>query len=159
MKLNFGAFDSEATIGYMCNVIKEDCQEALSSPKCVSPLRRHRQLNAMESVDECMKKMADLPALSNEFWADGDDRICRYLHGSYAKTNDLHCPHVSLELEPDVNGDFKCVESKGTKVDDLFLPSQLDFFRSHGLPYDSLSFIRAYSGVCPSVEELMAASN
>ena len=93
--------------------------------------------NHEDSMAECLERFAAFPDLDNELWGDGNSRSCSILYGSCARENTEHCPHVSFKKEVDVNGKYKCYESKDTMALDLFTTEEIAFFQLTVLPYES----------------------
>ena len=119
---------SDKSYDFVCDVIVNDC--AAYSLETSNLIKN-------QTISECITQLRDLPKLSNETYLDGDSSGCRLLHGLLAKSNEEHCPHVSFEKEIDVNGKYKCYESKFTTLEMVFTQEKLDFIQSHTLPYES----------------------
>ena len=90
-----------------------------------------------QTMDECLTQMSELPRLTDGLYADGDTFTCRALHSLIVKTNPDHCPHVTFQKEIDINGNYKCYESKLTTPETIFSQETLDFFKGMTLPYES----------------------
>lgn len=81
------------------------------------------------TIDNCQDRLAALPALTDQGYADGNCVGCRALHGAFALTNPQgHCPHVSLSPTRDPNGKTKCQVSQNISVSDLFSKADLDAY-------------------------------
>jgi len=148
----FDLFDTDATAEYVCNVLEINCADNM--------MFKDRDLRDMSNIEElrnlkrrkqnsCLKRFEKLPAYEGKLnYIDGNSKGCRMLHAELAKANDMHCPHVTFEKEPDTNGKVKCSKSKKNQYHDLFQDWQLDFFRLaaialYGLDPDSLLRISA----------------
>jgi len=170
MSEGFGLIDTEATADFMCDVIENSCageeeDEVRLFPKKKKKENTGRRKKAKEKKGRrnkqkknkddvpmgCLDRLLSLDAITDGAWADGDSRICRILHGSLAKINPFHCPHVSFVDDADSNGDIKCKQSTFKTVEDIFTPDELAFFQSATLPYNNSATSIAHSGSCPDI--------
>lgn len=148
----FGAIDSDTTAEYVCDKILNICSDEQES-KSKSYKQKSKSTKSSKSdkssgkggkanksakkkMAKCLSRLKSLPSNDNGYWIDGDTRHCRILHGFYARTNTVHCPHITFEKEDNVHGKCKCCESKGWKAEDIFSEEQLNFFISVSLPYE-----------------------
>ena len=87
-----------------------------------------------QAMNQCLSKYHSLPAMTNTYWADGDSKSCRMLHGIFARKNSFHCPHTTFAFEPDLDGNKKCFQSYQTTVQDLFNAYELELLTAMALP-------------------------
>jgi len=133
----FGALDTEESARYSCETIVDVCEE-----------------EGIDSSDTCLERWNELPASDDGIWIDGDSRYCRMLHGSYARENTFHCPHVTFTPEADGNGQTKCFESKRTIPEEYLTSGQIEILQTASVPYDSPNpnLVVFPDGNCPDVE-------
>ena len=78
----------------------------------------------------CLGALARLPPFDGDLTVgaiDGNSLGCRILHGSFAITNEFHCPHISFAQIPDAAGQTKCRTSALETVEDYFTADELDY--------------------------------
>ena len=83
--------------------------------------------------EECIASFTALPPVepSRDFQnvvIDSNSQGCRLLHGSFAITNDFHCPHISFLPMDDDNGESKCQTTRGRLMEDYFTQDDFDYF-------------------------------
>jgi len=84
--------------------------------------------NCFEDLDACVDEMLALPGVEIDGAADGKGMACRTVHGSFARENPDHCPHVSFAPQYDVACNLKCQESKNRRDDEMFSEEELAYF-------------------------------
>mmetsp|Transcript_20331 Transcript_20331/g.25135 ORF Transcript_20331/g.25135 Transcript_20331/m.25135 type:complete len:347 (+) Transcript_20331:139-1179(+) len=123
--------DSPATADFVCDVIVNSCRKKTGKSSKRSKTSSKSSKKKSKSIKKCVNKYNELPkfdTINGLTYLDGNSKSCRVLHSVFAETNSLHCPHVSFEAEPDVNGFVKCNESEGRAPTDLFTPETLGSF-------------------------------
>jgi hypothetical protein len=134
---------SDASANYVCDQIVNTCKDyAVDQPtrqlkaskkqgKKVKAAKKAKKGNGTGiSMEECLKKYHELPDLGypnsgDVAFVDGNSKGCRVLHSFFAANNKIHCPHISFEAEADINGQFKCNESAGTLLSDVFTEAEI----------------------------------
>jgi hypothetical protein len=134
--------DTPATSEFICDTIVNTCGEdnqfkrklPKKSKKSKASKKQTKAPKKSKAMKKCMRRYSALPSFDagSLSYVDGNSKGCRVLHSVFARTNPLHCPHVSFEAEEDTNGIFKCNESKQTILTDLFSEQQLGLFAYAG---------------------------
>lgn len=102
--------------GLVCSTMEESCPSTWFS-------------NSLSSKQDCLDALETLPVLQDGTYFDGNSQSCRVLHAVFARTNDMHCPHISFVPAADSAGGIKCQESAGMLPGDTFTEDDLQTFR------------------------------
>ena len=151
--------DTDASAEYVCDVLENKCADyAMFRERVLRGTKsRDHELRPKSGIEGssktrkkkagfCLKTLKNLPLYEGKLnYIDGNSRGCRILHADFAKINQMHCPHVTFEKEPDMDGKVKCAKSEERQYDEIFEDWQLDIFRLaavslYGLDPDS--FVR-----------------
>lgn len=100
----------------VCSTMEESCPSTWFS-------------NSLSSKQDCLDALETLPVLQDGTHFDGNSQSCRVLHAVFARTNDMHCPHISFVPAADSAGAIKCQESAGMLPSDTFTEDDLQTFR------------------------------
>jgi len=128
--------NTQATAEFVCDTIVNTCghdksrSKSNKSPKHKFKSKKRKSSKHSNAMKECLKKFNTLEVYDKGdlSYADGNTKACRILHAYFAKTNLVHCPHISYEADEDVNGLVKCNKSKQTPLLELFTKQQLESF-------------------------------
>ena len=132
--------DSPATKLFICKTLVEDCDNEVE--------------NKARKILQCVRKYNELPSvdtINGLTYIDGNSKGCRILHSSFAKTNNLHCPHISFEADEDANGFVKCNISEELDPYSLFPEGTIELFLEQGVAkgLGPTAFALKEGGGCP----------
>jgi len=124
--------NTQATAEFVCDTIVNTCgyDKSRRKSKKKSKSKKRKSPKHSNAMKECLKKFNTLEIYDKGdlSYADGNTKSCRILHSYFAKTNPVHCPHISFEADEDENGLVKCNKSKQTPLLELFTKQQLESF-------------------------------
>jgi hypothetical protein len=98
-----------------CKILKDSCSSTFED-------------NCYAELGTCVDEMFALPAVAIDGAIDGKVISCRTLHGSFAATNEAHCPHMSFDPQYDPECNVKCQESNSLPDTEMFLDDELAYF-------------------------------
>ena len=111
-----GLLNADTTRQFICDtMIGTSCADIIATP------------------DNCIDTLQELPATEADLHVDGNSQGCRALHAVFASVNDVHCPHISLAPQQDVNGKIKCQTIADIQAEDLFTADEITKFFDIGL--------------------------
>lgn len=85
-------------LNYICRTLRNSCKTV-------------HKYDGSPSISQCVRMLRRLPSFTSSKHFDGPDLSCRALHAAYARTNPVHCAHISFLPLKDPNGQMKCQKS------------------------------------------------